>query len=318
MSTSILKKKIIIQFLVIAILIFFLTGIAFAQKTFLSFGTGGTGGVYYPVLGGMAELVNRNIPNVEATAEVTGASLENIRLMDNGEVQIALANAGPIYFAYNGTGIFDKKYEILAMFNMYPSTLQFIALKDSGINSVKDFKGKRVCVGPPGGNTYEVTYDMMDHVGLTKDDITESYLTFIEGVQAMKDGLIDVLVVLAGAPSPAAVDISSTRDIKIVPVEKEILDNLEPYYRPGKIDAGTYKGVDEDVPSVFVWNVIFCSDDFDEDLAYQLTKLWYENKDYLVNVHPILRYMDVNVATEVPIPMHPGAEKYFKEVGVIK
>jgi len=321
MFKSISKKKLITQFLVISILIFSVTGLAFAQKTFITLGTGGTAGTYFPIGGGMAELVNKYVPNVEATAEVTGASSENARLLDSNEIQFAQANASAAYLAYYGEGIFEKKLNILVCFNMHPSFIQFVTPRDSGINSIEDFKGKRVCVGPPGGTTYVSAYDIINTAGLTEKDFEPSYLSFAEGVTAMKDGLIDVLTVSSSVPNPAIMDISTTRDVILIPVEKAVADDLterKPYYLPGKIEAGSYKGVDQDVPCIIVWNVVICNADLDEDLVYKCTKVWYENTDYLLKVHPIIKYMTLEVATEVPIPMHPGAEKYFKEIGVIK
>jgi len=321
MFKVIYKKKIIIQFLVILILLFSLTGLAFAQKKFVSFATGGTSGTYFPIGGGMAELVNKYIPNIEANVEVTGASLENMRLLDKNEAQFAQANSSAGYLAYYGKDVFEKKMNILACFNMHHSVIQFVTPVNSGINSIKDFKGKKVCVGPAGGTTYVSAYDIFDIAGLKTEDFDSNYLTKVDGIQAMKDGLIDVLVVSSSVPNPAITDISTTRNIKFIPVEKEVTDALteiKPYYLSGKIEAGSYRGVDHDIPCVVVWNVVFCNADLDEDLVYQFIKVWYEHRDYLVNVHPICRYMTLEVATDVPIPMHPGAEKYFREIGVIK
>jgi len=314
-------KKIIINFLLVIVLVLCLAIEVFAAKTYIALGTGGTGGTYFPIGGGMAELVNKYVPNTEATAEVTGASAENVRLLDSGEIQFAQANASAAYLAYYGEGIFDKKMRILSCFNMHPSFIQFVTPKDSGINGIKDFKGKRICVGPPGGTTYVSAFDIINTAGLTKDDFKPSYLSFSEGVAAMKDGLIDVLVISSSVPNPAIMDISTTSDIRLIPVEKAVIDELtqkKPYYCSGKIEANSYRGVNQDVPCIIVWNVVICNADLDENLVYECTKVWYEHRDYLMKIHPIIKYMTLDVALDLPIPIHPGAEKYFKEVGLIK
>jgi TRAP transporter TAXI family solute receptor len=321
MFKSISKKKLIIQFLVISILIFSVTGLAFTQKTYITLGTGGTGGTYFPIGGGMAELVRKYIPGFEASAEVTGASIENCRLLDTNEIQFAQAGANSVYFAYNGLEPFEKKMNILGCFNMHPSFAQFLVLKKSNINSFKDLIGKEIVIGPPGGGTYLTGLDILNAAGLTEKDFKPSYLSFSEGISAMKDGLVDVLIISSSVPNPAIMDISTTRDIKLLPLEDETFEKLEdvcPWYVLGKVPAGAYKGVNVDIPVAQRWNIVVCNSDLDEDLVYKCTKVWWEHKDHLLKIHPVIRYMSLDAATKVPIPMHPGAEKYFKEIGIIR
>jgi len=317
------KKKLLLTFIVVITIVFSVAIIAFAEKTtYLSMATGGTGGTYYPIGGGMCELLNRNIPNMLATAEVTGGSMQNCIMVDNNECQLAQANASAVYLGYKGMEPFkEKTNNVSSMFNMHPSYIQFMTLKNSGIKSFKDFKGKIVNVGSPGGTTFVSAYDIMAMAGITEDDIKPAYLSFSEGVSAIKDGVIDVTVISSSVPNPAVMDLTSTRDVSFIPVDEETFTKLSlkyPYYFTGKIEKGAYKGVEEDIPCVIVWNIVICNSDLEVDLVYQMTKIWYENVDYLIKVHPICRYMTLDIATDVPIPMHPGSVKYFKEIGVIK
>lgn len=320
MFLLILRKRLFLQIFFVFTILIIACSVSLAAKEFIVLATGGTAGTYFPIGGGMAEVLNMSLPNVSATAQVTGASSENCYLLDSNEAQFAQANASAAYLAYHGLDIFDRKLNILCCFNMHPSFIQFAALKESGINNFEDMRGKRIVVGPPGGTTYVSAYDIMSAAGITEADIIPSYLSFSEGVTAMKDGLADVIVVSSSIPNPAIMDLSTTKDIVLIPVPDNVLKELpieKPYYRPGIIEAGSYKGVNTDINAIIVWNVVICNANLDEELVYQCTKAWYENKDYLEKVHPIVKYMTLDVATQVPIPMHKGAARYFKEIGLI-
>lgn len=317
-----IKNKLISIFIGLIIVILFFASITFAEKvTYISMGSGGIGGTYYPIGGGMCELLNKYIPNMMATSEVTGASLQNVIMVANNECQVAQANASAVYLGYRGMEPFKEKYNVSSMFNMHPSHIHFMALKSSGIKSIKDFKGKIVCVGPPGGTTFVSAYDIMAAAGITEDDIKPSYLNMTEGISALKDGIIDAIVISCSVPNPATMELTSTEDVSFFPVDEETFTKLFskfPYYFKDKIEKGSYKGLEEDIPCVIVWNIVICNPNLDVDLVYQMTKVWFEHVDYLIKVHPICRYMILDRATDVPCPMHPGAEKYFREMGVIK
>lgn len=297
-------------------------GSSTAAERYIVIATGGVSGTYYPIGGGMAELMNKHMKNIKATAEVTGASLENCRLVQKDEAQFAQANASAAYLAYYGMPPFKTKLaKLRAVMSMHPSHIQFVVLKSSGINSFADLKGKKVNVGPPGGSTFVSSWDLLELYGFKKNDINAVYLSFSEAVKAMKDGNLDCAVVSSSVPNPAVTELAVTRDIKLLEVDQDILKKLVakfPYYTKTKIPAEAYKGVDKDIWAMTVMNVVVCNADLETDLVYNALKLWFENKAYLVKIHPIVRYMTMELAPQVPIPLHPGAEKYFREIGAIK
>ena len=297
-------------------------GISTAQAiTRISIGTGGTGGVYYPMGGGVAEVFNKYLEGVSARAEVSGASIENCRLVGVNEQQMALANADAVYFAYHGEREYKKPLNILSMFTMYPSNMQPVCLKSAPINSINDLRGKRVAVGPPGGTTYVMTWNILKTYGITDKDITPIYQTFVESVAGIKDGNIDAAFVLAGYPNSSILDLATTRSVKLIPIEKNMIDKITEefkFYSDGVVPGGIYKGIPEPTPGIAVMNVWIVNKDLPEDLVYKMVKAIFEHKDFLVTVHKKAADMNLKLAVKVPSPMHPGAITYFKEVGALK
>ncbi|RKX75967.1 MAG: C4-dicarboxylate ABC transporter substrate-binding protein [Spirochaetes bacterium] len=283
--------------------------------------TGGTAGTYFPIGGGMAELQNKYMEGVKASAEVSGASLENCRLVEKNEAQFAQANASAVYMAYYGKEPFKQELKnIRAVMSMHPSFIQFVVFKESGITTFEDLKGKKVNVGPPGGSTFVSSWDLLKTYGFKEDDINAVYLTFADAVTAMKDGNLDCAVVSSSIPNPAVTDLSVTRNIRLLEAKEEVLDKLiekYPYYSKAKIPGGVYKGVDYEIWAMSVMNVVICNKDLEEQFVYDSLKLWFDHKDYLLDVHPIIRYMTLETAPNVPIPLHPGAERFFKEKGTL-
>jgi TRAP transporter TAXI family solute receptor len=308
--------------ILIFLVVFFVLGLSTSQATTrISIGTGGTGGVYYPIGGGVAEVFNKYIQGVTARAEVSGASTENCRLVGANEQQIALANADAVYYAYKGGREFKKPLNILSMFSMYPSNMQIVCLKSSGIKSIQDLKGKRVAVGPPGGNTFVMTWVILKAHGFSEKDIKPVYQTFVESVASMKDGGIDAAFILAGYPNSAILDLSTTRDVRLIPIAQKVLDKITAeykFYAEGAVPGGIYKGVDQRTPGLAVMNVWIVHKDLAESLVYKMVKAIFDHKAYLVTVHKKVADMNLKDAVKVPCPMHPGAVKYFKEVGALK
>jgi len=308
--------------IIIALLLTFVLSFSNAQAiTRISIGTGGTGGVYYPIGGGVAEVFNQHIEGVTARAEVSGASTENCRLVGADEQQIALANADAVYNAYHGTREFKKPLTILSMFSMYPSNMQIIALKDSPINSIADMKGKRIAVGPPGGNNFVMTWIILKAYGFTEKDIDPVYQTYVESVAGLKDGNLDAAFILAGVPTSSILDIATTRSIKMIPIEESMIKKITDeygFYTDGTVPGGVYRGVDSPTRGIAVMNVWIVNKDLSDDLVYKMTKAIFDNKDYLITVHKKAGDMNLKDAVKVPCPMHPGAIRYFKEVGALK
>jgi TRAP transporter TAXI family solute receptor len=314
-------EKFKIRILIFLAVFFVLGGSTSQATTRISIGTGGTGGVYYPIGGGVAEVFNKYIEGVTARAEVSGASTENCRLVGANEQQIALANADAVYYAYKGGREFKKPLNILSMFSMYPSNMQIVCLKSSGIKSIQDLKGKRVAVGPPGGNTFVMTWVILKAHGFSEKDIKPVYQTFVESVASMKDGGIDAAFILAGYPNSAILDLSTTRDVRLIPIAQKVLDKITAeykFYAEGAVPGGIYKGVDQRTPGLAVMNVWIVHKDLAESLVYKMVKAIFDHKAYLVTVHKKVADMNLKDAVKVPCPMHPGAVKYFKEVGALK
>ena len=294
---------------------------ASAKTTFISIGTGGTGGVYYPYGGGLAEIWTKYVPGVRAVAEVTGASVENVKLAHRGETVIGEVMGDVAYQAYRGIGKFKgKPQKILAMACMYPNVLQIVTLKGSGIKNVTDFKGKRISIGAPGSGTAFMAQLVLETLGVPLDSFQVRRLSFNETANALRDGTIDAGFWVVAPGTSSIMDLATTHDIEIVaftPEQQRKVTEAFDYYSAWTLEAGVYRGVDKPVPTLSVWNVIICQRDLPEDLVYQLTKTLFEHNDYLQKIHPFARYTTPeNAVGKSPIPIHPGAIRAIEEKGV--
>ncbi|MDW7710005.1 MAG: TAXI family TRAP transporter solute-binding subunit [Deferrisomatales bacterium] len=287
----------------------------------ISVATGGTGGVYYPYGGGMAEIVNKHVAGVEAVAEVTAASVENVRLVDRGESAIGLVMGDTAFQAFAGTERFtgDTK-NIRTLFVMYPNQLHIVVRKGSGIAKVSDLKGKRISMGAPGSGTAVQAEAVLSALGLGKRDYRPSFLSFNETADALKNRTIDAGIWSVAPPTSSIMDLATTHDIEVLSFSDEELEKIHkayPYYSKYEIPGGLYRGVDRPVPNPSVWNVAIVSADMPEELAYELTKAIFENHSELVRVHRAAE--DTRPKASVvnsPIPLHPGAARYLTEQGL--
>ncbi len=291
---------------------------AWAKTTFLSIGTGGTGGVYYPYGGGLAEIWTQNVPGIKAVAEVTGASVENTKLCSRGETLIGEVMGDVAYQGYHGLGKFKgKKQKIYSMFMMYPNVYHLVTLKKRGIKSLADLKGKRISTGAPGSGTAFKTDLVFEALGI--DDFEKYRLSFVENANALRDGTIDVGAWSVAAPTSSIMDLATTHDISIIPFDDESVKKIlaeHKYYSDYELPGGVYRGVDESVDTLSVWNVVICNQDMSEDMIYNLVKAVYENQDYLIKIHPFAKNTTPeNTLKHSPIPLHPGTVKYLKEKG---
>jgi uncharacterized protein len=292
-----------------------------AKTTFIGIGTGGTGGIYYPYGGGVAEIWSRHVKGVRAVAEVTGASVENVKLAHKGETVIGEVMGDVAVAGYNGTSKFKgKKHNILSMAIMYPNLLQIVALKKSGITNVEEVKGKNISTGSPGSGTNFMAEVVLKALGIPLDSYKDSRLSFTESANALRDGTIAVGTWSVGPGTSSILDLATTHDIRILPftpeqTEKILAANKE--YSAVELAGGVYKGVDKPVPTIGVWNVMICQKSLDTDLVYNLVKALYEHNDYLVKIHPSAAYTTAENAVKYsPIPLHPGTIKYLKEKGI--
>lgn len=310
--------------LFLAILVSLVIGVTLAQ-TQLSIATGGTGGVYYPSGGGYAEVINKYVDGYTAVAEVTGASVENVGLIARGDSDIAFALADTVYQAYTGTGRFageggpGQLSNLRALLSAYPNAVQIVTLAGSGIESLQDLKGKRVSVGAPGSGTEVSTQTILSANGMSYDDIDEQRLNFNETAAAIRDGQIDAGFWSVGPPTSSILDLATTRDIVVVPLsDEEIANSLEaePTFARYTLPAESYPGQSEPVNTVGTPNVIVAAAEMDEELAHDFVAALYEHIDEIIAIHPSAQDTTPEFALEAtPIPLHPGALRYFEEAG---
>lgn len=288
-------------------------------KKFINIATGGTAGVYYPLGGAVADVLNKNVDGINATAESTGASVANTNMLDSGEVQLAFIQNDISYYAINGTEMFkDNKVDKLrALATIYPETVQIVTLEKSGINSVADLKGKRVAVGASGSSVVPNSEQVLEVYGITFDDISPQYLSFAEAANGLKDGHIDAAFLSAGFPTAAIQDIASQHDVKVLSIDKDKAEQLSkkyPYYTEITIPKDTYNQ-SEDAVSVSIKAMLVVTEEMAEEDAYEITKAIFTNLDRIKAAHPVGEYMSVESAQDgLSIPLHAGAEKYFNEV----
>ena len=290
-----------------------------SKDVFISVGTGGTGGTYFPSGGAVADLITKECPSVKsATAEVTAASVENAKLINSGQADMGLI----AWVGVVGAKLEDKLPNVRSMWWIHGSDRQWIVPADSDIKSPRDFKGKRVVVGAPASATEQATKIELAHFGLTYDDIKPAYLSFREGVEALKDGRVDVALVMAGYPNSAVVDIATLRKIRILDYSEADLAALEkgqPFFPPTVIPAGTYPRQNEDVHTYTTPGPMAVSKDVPEQVVYEIVKAVHQNqKKMAATTHKAIGKWRFDPSIGNVIPLHPGAVRYYKEIGLLK
>jgi TRAP transporter TAXI family solute receptor len=310
----------------VIILVFVLSfSLGWAQKTVrLSIATGGTGGVYYPMGGGMANIISKYIPYTEATAEVTTASVDNCLLVGTGKADLALIMADTGWDAYQGKAKFREKIPLRTVAVLYPNNMHIVTVEGKGIEKVPDLKGKRVSTGAPGSGTEIMALRVIEAYGLdpTKD-MTRDKLGVSESAGALKDRKIDAFFWVGGLPTAAVTDLGATPGIKIKLIAHadavpKMRETYGPIYVKGIIPAKTYPGQDVDVPISVVWNLLVCHEKMKGDLVYDIVKTLFDHKPELIAVHKEARHilLEPQESGGSPIPFHPGAIRYFTEKGL--
>ena len=283
----------------------------------LSVATGGTGGVYFPLGGGLADLITENIDGYTATAEETNASVDNMNLIGSGDSDIAFVLGDTAADAVNGTGPFEGgAIEACTLGILYTNFTQLVASADSGITSVADLDGKRVSLGEAGSGTEIIGLRVLEAAGIDPDaDIERGQLGIAETVDALRDGTIDAGFWSGGLPTGALVDYASTGDMVIVPTGEfaaGLADEFGAFYLESEIPADTYEGQSEAISVVGVPNVLVVSTSMDEGLQEQLTALLFEHKDDLVAVHGAAAELDQETADDVEfMDVCPGAQAFY-------
>jgi TRAP transporter TAXI family solute receptor len=293
---------------------------AFAQEQ-LSIATGGTGGVYFPMGGGLAEIINAQVDGYAATAEVTGASVENMGLIATGDADLAIALADTVAQAYSGTGRFEGQQlpMVRGLASLYANMVQIVTLEGSGISTLADLRGKRVSIGAPGSGTEVNAAAILEANGISYDDIEEQRLNFNETADALANGDIDAGFWSVGAPTSSILNLSTTNSIVILELTEAELTaarDADPTFAITTLAGGTYTGVDSDITVLGIPNVLVVSEEMDDELAYQITRAMFENIADLQAVHPAANETTVEFTiAATPVPLHPGAIRYYEEIG---
>lgn len=291
-------------------------------KTNYIIGTGGVGGTYYPLGGALAKVWTDNVDGLTVTAQSTGASVENTSLLENGEVELALTQNDLAQYAVDGTYMFDKQYKKMQVIGrLYPEDIQVFVRSDSGITSISELKGKRVSLSYPGSGANANAEQILGVFGITPNDVKAEYPSNGDTADRMKDGLLDAMITTTGAPNATFQEMCMSCDCTLLSFTDEELDKIieaYPFFSRRTLKAGMYEGQTEDVQTVCVQSIVVCSSDLSEDMVYDLTKALWDNQETLSGMLSALSTLDVDNALDgVTTDFHPGAVKYYKEIGMM-
>ncbi|MCX7891683.1 MAG: TAXI family TRAP transporter solute-binding subunit [Burkholderiales bacterium] len=300
-----------------------LAGPAAAQN--ISIGTGGTGGVYYPMGGGLANILSRYVSGMQATAEVTGGSVDNLKLLGSGKADVGFSMADAGWDAYKGQDKFTgAPVPVRTLAVLYPNRMHVVTVEGTGINTMADLKGKRVSTGSPGSATEVMAFRLIEAAGLDREkDLKRERLGVAESVNALKDKKIDAFFWVGGIPTAAVTDLAATPGVKIKLIDHaEFVDAMNkksgPLYVKDVIPAKSYAGQDAPNQIASVWNILVASEKMSDQTAYNIVKTLFEKKPELIAVHKEAQNIDFKYQNNSasPVPYHPGAIRYFKEQGI--
>ncbi len=296
---------------------------AHAQE-FLNVLTGGTSGVYYPLGVALSNIFAKALPTIKSSAQATKASVENLNLLQVGRGELAFTLGDSLSQAWNGdadAGFAQPLKKLRTVAAIYSNYVQIVATANSSIKTLADLKGKRMSVGAAKSGTELNARAVLKAAGLSYDDLGKvEYLAFGESIELMKNRQLDVTLISAGLGVSAIRDLATSVDIVVVPVPRDVVAKIgDAAYQPSVIPAGTYTGQGADVPAIAIQNYLVTSEDVKPEIVYAMTKAIFENLDTLAAAHSAAREISLaNAAKPGPVPLHPGAEKYFKERGVLK
>lgn len=298
---------------------------ASGEKLRLIIGTGGAGGVFFPYGGGLARILTEKMPNTEATAQETGGSVDNMKLIQAGEAQIGMSTVDSAYDAVNGTGAYAEtgKVPAVTLAVLYQSYVHVVARAESGITGVAGFKGHPISVGSAGSSTEAVADRLLEAAGLDPQaDITRENLSVADSVAAMKDKQIDAFVWIGGLPTPAVTDLVTTEEVTFLDTAallQPMVDKYGPIYTAMTLPKDVYSGLAADVPGIGVGNILFVRDDMPAEQVTGILETIFDNLDEVQQIHPAARDLSLETAwTGSSIPFHPAAEAFYRERGVWK
>lgn len=283
---------------------------------FVTIATGGQSGVYYPVGGTLSGLYEEEL-GATTSVESTGASVDNINLLDSGRAEMALIQADAASQAYAGEGPFEEPIDSFsAVASLYPQYVQLITTAGTGIESVEDLEGKTVSVGAPNSGVELNAQAVTEAYGISYEDFDAQFLSYSETIDGMRNGNIDAGFFTSGLPNPSVTDLATSEEVSAVPIEGEGLANLQEgndYYEENVIPADTYDNA-EDVPTVSFANLLVVQNELDDETVYDLTSTMWENIDQIQQTNSTAEDITLDTAQDsVPIQFHPGAERYYSE-----
>lgn len=319
-----LSRKVVI----VAILVIFSCSCIFAggseEKTssssvprFVTVGTGGTGAAFYPIGVSIAQILTNSL-GIDATAQVTGGALENIELIQKGTIDLGITMGNSAQSAYEENGYTN----INAFFGgLSKGYFQIVVMENSPIKTMTDLKGKKVCMGPAGNGAISVAEIIWNEYGFGIDDVKATYLSYDDGVSQLTDGNCDAVVVQAAVPSSAIQQLAAEgKPYRLIPVEADVAERLcdkYQYFGYGNLAASTYMNNKVDTMTMYITNMVIVRADMSEDAVYEMTKAVFEDIDTVKNSHNAAKGITIEGAVRTSVPLHPGAEKYFKEIGAI-
>ncbi|MGY3449914.1 TAXI family TRAP transporter solute-binding subunit [Bradyrhizobium sp. USDA 4353] len=292
-------------------------------QSFINVLTGGTSGVYYPLGVAIGKIYGDKIPNVKTQVQATKASVENLILLQQGRGELAFALGDSLKSAWNGeeeAGFKTKLDKLRTLGAIYPNYIQIVATAESGIKTLADLRGKSLSVGAPKSGTELNSRAILAAAGMSYKDLGKvEYLPFAESVDLMKNRQLGATLQSAGLGVASLKDLSTSSPITVVSVPKEVVDKIGAPFVAATIPANTYTGQDKDVPTAAVINYLVTSSAVSDDLAYQMTKLIFDSLPELANAHAAGKEIKLETAAQdSPVPLHPGAIRYYKEKGVLK
>lgn len=293
------------------------------KRMFISVGTAPAGAAFNPVGSAICEVINENRGDLNwtANAEATGGSMENIRLLSQEKLQFAMSNASITYFAVRGTEGWEQKHEVRSVMSLFPNIAMFVTVANSDVQKIADLKGKRVYIGPEGAGFEYFINPILNAHGLKLSDLEVRYGTQLEATEMLSDGTVAAAMLGGGIPNPAITQLAQGNAIRFLPFEDEAKQKLleqYPFYSAATMPAGTYKGVDTEFAGLSVgWAHLIVHQSQDEETVYQFTKLLWENRDKVATRNRAAAAIKPETAARnTGVPYHPGAEKYFREIGI--
>lgn len=287
-----------------------------APVEFLSIGTGGTGGIYYPLGGAIAAMLSAADPERQYTAEVTGGSVENIARIAAGQIDLGFAIGTSARAAYEGGGGVDAVPGLRIVAPLYPNVAHVLVRDGAGIGTLHDLAGKTVSVGSAGSGTEQFSRHLLEAYGLDYDDVNERFLSFSESSSALRDGAIDAAIFSVGYPAAAVLEATTNAPVSLLPVSREDAELLRaryPFYTLAVIPGGTYAGIDADLPTVAVMNWMVGLEHLDDATVTALLDALRDRRDELVRVNEIARQIDLTALADAPIPLHHAAARWREQ-----